>query len=298
MKIDLDAIRANHPIASVVGSAVILKRSGNELAGLCPFHQEKGPSFYVYANGQRFHCFGCGAGGDVIDFVRALHGVSLPEAADMITGGNLPIMTGLPTTRVREGPDSDRDTTSEARAIWEGGVAVAGTPAEAYLRRRGITLDLPSCLRFSRIRYGSRGVLHPALICAIREPGGDLVGIQRTYLTEDGGKAAFEKVKLSLGRVRGGAIHLGPASDTMIVTEGLEDGLTLMQALTQSVWVAARLCCRRWCSLTPCARSSSARMVMCLARWRRGRRRLHSLLPVGRSGSCVRRRRTRISMPS
>lgn len=239
MKIDLDAIRADHPIASVAGSAVVLKRSGDELAGLCPFHQEKGPSFYVYANGRRFHCFGCGAGGDVIDFVRALHGVSLREAADMITGGNLPVMTGPPMARVRDESGSDRDTTAEARDIWAGGIAVAGTPAEAYLRRRGITMDLPSCLRFSRIRYGSRGVLHPALICAITGPSGDLVGIQRTYLTDDGGKAAFEKVKLSLGRVRGGAIHLGPPSDTLIVTEGLEDGLTLMQALTRSVWVAA-----------------------------------------------------------
>ena len=239
MKIDLDAIRANRPIPSVVASAVVLKRSGNELAGLCPLHQEKGPSFYVYANGERFHCFGCGAGGDVLDLVMAMHLVGLREAADMITSGNLPVMSGLPAVRLRQDADSERDTIGEARSIWEGGIAVSDTPAEAYLRRRGIMMDLPSCLRFSRIRYGSRGVLHPTLICAITGPGGDLVGIQRTYLTEDGGKAAFEKVKLSLGRVRGGAIHLGPASETMIVTEGLEDGLTLMQALNRSVWIAA-----------------------------------------------------------
>lgn len=239
MKIDLDAIRANHPIASVVGSAVILKQAGNELAGLCPLHKEKGPSFYVYANGQRYHCFGCGAGGDVLDLVMAMHRVGLREAADMITGGNLPVLAGPPAVRIRQETDSDRDTIGEARSIWEGGIAVGDTPAEAYLRRRGIMMDLPSCLRFSRIRYGSRGVLHPALICAITGPGGDITGIQRTYLTEGGGKGRFKKVKLSLGRVRGGAIHLGPASDTMIVTEGLEDGLTLMQALTRSVWVAA-----------------------------------------------------------
>ncbi len=239
MKIDLDAIRANHPIPSVVGSSVILKRSGTELSGLCPLHQEKGPSFYVFANGERYHCFGCGAGGDVLDLVMALHRVSLREAADMITGGNLPVMTGPPTVRVRQKADAERDTTAEARGIWHSSTATAGTPAEAYLRRRGIMIDLPSCLRFSCIRYGLRGVLHPALICAITGPGGDLVGIQRTYLTEDGSKAGFNKVKLSLGRVRGGAIHLGPASDSMIVTEGLEDGLTLMQALSRSVWVAA-----------------------------------------------------------
>jgi DNA primase len=239
MKIDLDALRAAHPVASVAASVVNLKRSGNELVGLCPFHGEKSPSFYIFAGGQRFHCFGCGASGDVLDFVMAFHGVRLREAAEMITGGNLPVAPASPTPRVRPEAEDDRDTTAEARTIWDAAIALAGTPAEAYLRRRGITMNLPACLRFSRIRYGSRGPLHPALICAITGKAGDLVGIQRTYLTEDGSKAAFEKVKLSLGRIRGGAIHLGPAAASMLVTEGLEDGLTLAQALGRSVWVAA-----------------------------------------------------------
>lgn len=239
MKIDLDALRAAHPVASVAGSVVNLKKSGNELVGLCPFHGEKRASFYIFAGGLRFHCFGCGASGDVIDFVMKLHDVRLREAAEMITGGNLPMTSAPPVPRDRNPKDGDRDTMAEARAIWAAAIAITGTPAEAYLRRRGITMELPPCLRFSRICYGSRGPLHPALICAIEGKAGDLIGIQRTYLTDGGSKAAFEKVKLSLGHIRGGAIHIGPASASMLVTEGLEDGLTLAQALGRSVWVAA-----------------------------------------------------------
>ena len=65
-------------------------------------------------------------------------------------------------------------------------------------------------------------------------------GIQRTFLNEAGtGKAAVPKPKLSLGRVRGGAIQLAPAAAELIVCEGLEDGLTLQQECSRAVWVAA-----------------------------------------------------------
>ncbi|AYJ86892.1 virulence-associated protein E [Sphingomonas paeninsulae] len=238
MRIDLDTIRAAHSLTSVAGAVVKLKRAGNEMAGCCPFHADKSPSFTIYSGGQRGHCFGCGWTGDVLDFVMKLHGVSLPEAADMLTGGNLPVVQVAPIVRNRPQKD-ERDTTAEALAIWNEAVPITGTPAEVYLRRRSITVALPPCLRFACIRYGWGSILHPALIAAITSPAGDLIGIQRTYLTEDGGKAPFDKVKLSLGRVRGGAIQLGAATASMLVTEGLEDGLTLFQVLGRSVWVSA-----------------------------------------------------------
>jgi DNA primase len=237
-RLDLNAIRADHPLTSVASAVVNLKRVGNEMAGCCPFHEDRSPSFTIFGGGERGHCFGCGWSGDVLDFVMTLHGVSLREAAEMLTGGNLPLVQ-VDRPASRRAAEPERDTTSEARALWDAAIAIEGTPAETYLRRRAIKMTLPHTLRFSRIRYGSRGALHPALIAAITSPGGDLIGVQRTYLTEDGSKAGFEKVKLSLGRVRGGAIQLGGVSASMIVTEGLEDGLTLLQALGRSVWVAA-----------------------------------------------------------
>ena len=68
-------------IVELVGGYVQLKRKGRLYGGLCPFHSEKTPSFYVYPDTQSFYCFGCGATGDVIDFVARLFGLSSYEAA-------------------------------------------------------------------------------------------------------------------------------------------------------------------------------------------------------------------------
>ena len=59
-------------IEQLIGGYVQLKRRGRNLTGLCPFHSEKTPSFTVYPESQSFYCFGCGAGGDAISFVRRM----------------------------------------------------------------------------------------------------------------------------------------------------------------------------------------------------------------------------------
>jgi DNA primase len=234
--INFEAIRADNPVSSIAGKTVKLIRAGKEWRGCCPFHPDRSPSFTIFKDDRRFHCFGCGAAGDVLDFVEMLHKVGTREAAEMLGASSLPtVESRSPPARV----EPERDTTGEALAIWDSATPIAETPAEAYLRRRGITMPLPPSLRFSRLRYGFRGALHPTLIAAICNPAGAVIGIQRTYLTEEGGKAAFEKVKLSLGRVRGGSIQLAPASASLVVTEGLEDGLTLAQEIDRPVWIAA-----------------------------------------------------------
>ena len=67
-------------IEQIVSSYVPLKKHGRYLSGLCPFHSEKTPSFYVYPQTQSFYCFGCGAGGDVITFVRQIENLEYMEA--------------------------------------------------------------------------------------------------------------------------------------------------------------------------------------------------------------------------
>ena len=71
-------------IVDVVSEAVILKRSGRNYFGLCPFHSEKTPSFSVNPDKQIFHCFGCSAGGNVLSFIMKYHGISFPEAVRML----------------------------------------------------------------------------------------------------------------------------------------------------------------------------------------------------------------------
>ena len=71
-------------IESVISSSITLKRRGKTLVGLCPFHNEKTPSFTVYPESNSFYCFGCGAGGDVITFVRRMENLDYIEAVKSV----------------------------------------------------------------------------------------------------------------------------------------------------------------------------------------------------------------------
>ncbi|WP_394648184.1 CHC2 zinc finger domain-containing protein [uncultured Sphingomonas sp.] len=241
-------IRSSFSVSSVARSAgVKLHRAGREWKGLCPFHGEKSPSFTIYADDRRFCCFGCGAEGDVLDFVTKAYGVGLVDAIDMLDAGALRELKGQLAP-----PAPRKDLRGVANRIVQQSSPIEGTPAETYLRRRGITMALPHTLRFARLappkQPDDNGVLVangpgllPCLVAIVSDPDGELVGIQRTYLTEDGQKAATtdRKVKYSLGNVAGGAIQLGPPAANIVVTEGLEDGLSLAQVVGQTVWVAA-----------------------------------------------------------
>jgi DNA primase len=76
----IEEIRAGNDLLDVLSPHVALKRIGNNYKGLCPFHKEKTPSFHVYADDQRYHCFGCGAGGNVFGFVMQMENLVFPEA--------------------------------------------------------------------------------------------------------------------------------------------------------------------------------------------------------------------------
>lgn len=246
-------IRDRFPVSAVAARmGVKLHRAGNEMKACCPFHADRTPSFTIYADDRRAHCFGCGWSGDVLDLVQHGYRLKLLGAIDALDGGAL---RELEQQRAPAKPKAD--LRSVAQRIVNESMAIEGTPAEAYLRSRGITMPLPHTLRFARIappQIEGNGLLAangpaplPALIAIVTDPAGALVGLQRTYLTKDGRKAATiptatdrkPKVKYSLGTVAGGAIQLGPHADSMIVVEGLEDGLTLSQALRRPVWVAA-----------------------------------------------------------
>src|SRR6185437_16519035 len=69
-------------ITEVVGEHVVLRKSGANYTGLCPFHQERSPSFSVSENKGLYHCYGCKKGGDLINFVMEIHGLSFPEAVE------------------------------------------------------------------------------------------------------------------------------------------------------------------------------------------------------------------------
>lgn len=249
----LDRIRSGFSLSAVADRAgVKLHRAGNEWKACCPFHADRTPSFTIYSGDRRFMCFGCGAEGDVLDFMQRAYRVGLIEAARMLDSGALgTIEAPAATERPR------RDLARLVARIWGDAAPITGTPAARYLRSRGIDIDLPECLRFARLApptIEGNGLLAangpdplPVMLALVTGPDGGHPALQRTYLTEDGRKAAViateqdrkPKVKYSLGNVRGGAIRLGPAAGSIVVTEGFEDGATIAQALGRSVWVAA-----------------------------------------------------------
>ncbi len=80
----IDEILMRNDIESLIGSYVSLKRAGSNLKGLCPFHSEKTPSFTVYPAESSFYCFGCGAGGDAITFIRQIEHLDYPDAVEFL----------------------------------------------------------------------------------------------------------------------------------------------------------------------------------------------------------------------
>src|SRR5437588_10398569 len=107
----LDELRARVPLGSLVGRRVKLIRRGREYVGLCPFHSEKTPSFYVVEDKGFFHCFGCGAHGNAIDFVTRADNLSYAEAVEKLASE-----AGPPGGKAPEASRASGDTWPAAAA--------------------------------------------------------------------------------------------------------------------------------------------------------------------------------------
>ena len=141
----LEEVRTRADIVEVIGAHVRLKRAGRNFVGLCPFHNEKTPSFSVNAERGFFHCFGCGAGGTVFNFVMRTEGLSFPEAIESLArryGVTLPERGG------EAGPGAgERDAALRANQIaadffvhvlWK---TPDGAAAREYLSARGVAAE-------------------------------------------------------------------------------------------------------------------------------------------------------------
>lgn len=133
-----------------------------------------------------------------------------------------------------------KERIAKAKAIWGEGGEIAGTLAETYLRLRGINLSPPATLRFHPSLWNhSTQEKYPALLACVQSPDGNLCGVQAVYLDANGKKITGDGVlaKISYGSLAGGAVRLGALRDPLIVCEGIEDGLSLLEAQPDScVW--------------------------------------------------------------
>ncbi|HVA93282.1 MAG TPA: DNA primase [Candidatus Dormibacteraeota bacterium] len=148
-----DRVKQQADIVRVVGEYVRLKKSGQNFTGLCPFHSEKTPSFAVHPVKQIYHCFGCGAGGDVFKFVMEMDKLTFPDAVRAVAE-----KCGIAIPRARERTPEERQQNQQRTSLVEMHREAAaffaqqlnGTPegraAKAYLLDRG--LDSEAMTRF------------------------------------------------------------------------------------------------------------------------------------------------------
>jgi DNA primase len=144
----IEQIAAGNDIVEVIGSYFPLKRAGANFRALCPFHQEKTPSFMVSPSRQTFHCFGCGAGGSVFRFVMDYEHVDFPAAVRKLAA-----RAGITIVEKRGAADEDRQYETRRKLLKLHAEAAEwfhenltkreiGEPARKYLKQRGITGEI------------------------------------------------------------------------------------------------------------------------------------------------------------
>ncbi|MBQ8182606.1 MAG: DNA primase [Clostridia bacterium] len=140
----IDRLRDSNDIESVIAGYVDLRRRGKTLTGLCPFHNEKTPSFTVYPDTSSYYCFGCGAGGDVINFVRHIENLDYIEAVKLLADR---AGIKMPDDKVDDSASNLRRriysaNREAARFFHETLFTEAGKGQLDYLRRRNISMKM------------------------------------------------------------------------------------------------------------------------------------------------------------
>ena len=153
----LDEIKSKNDIVDIISQYVVLKRSGRNFFGLCPFHKEKSPSFSVSPDKQIFHCFGCGVGGNVFHFVSKIENINFKESVEMLAN-----RAGVELSTL-ENPEDDRIAKLKSR-IYELNSETAefyhqnlykptAKPAQEYVKKRHLD---NKTLKAFKIGYSGR----------------------------------------------------------------------------------------------------------------------------------------------
>ncbi|WP_294192776.1 CHC2 zinc finger domain-containing protein [uncultured Sphingomonas sp.] len=240
----VDEAKDKHNISDVVARRAKVTKAGREKVSLCLFHQERTPSLRLNDAKGTYHCFGCGASGDIVSLVMHAERLDFRRAVEWLAGANLPWVDPAERVKAAQEEEAERQAAMQrAQAVWYSAALCDETPAEIYARSRGITMPLPPSFRFGMIAAERNGPAVPALLAAVAIEGEPYpVGLQRIFLQPDGsGKADMKSPKMSLGRIKGGAVRVTCRSKEtpheVIVTEGPEDALSLAQELPgREVW--------------------------------------------------------------
>ena len=149
----VEEIKSRCNIVDVVSSLVNLKRTGTNYKGICPFHNEKTPSFVVSEAKQIFTCFGCGASGDAIEFIMKYYNLTFPEAVERLA---LQYGIDLPSSYADQNKDKEGyyDVNRQAARFFYNAFTQRANPGFSYMKRRGIE---PKVLQAFGIGYADEG---------------------------------------------------------------------------------------------------------------------------------------------
>lgn len=251
----IDEIKRRTSLVELIGRDLDLKPAGREMKALCPFHKERHGSFYVIEAKGFWHCFGCGKSGDAVKWVLATTDAKdFPEAVEYLAARCGLSQTG-PALMAREIVQRPGDEAlaenrvrkvEGAREIWaRHQLATDWTLAGRYLRNvRRIRLAIPPTIGFIpdlAHPFLKRGIGFPAMVAPIQSVDRKIVGVHCTYLAPDGGGKMRPppgyadpdewKAKIMRGSCWQGAIRLTPIEDLMVLAEGIETALAVLQSL-------------------------------------------------------------------
>jgi putative DNA primase/helicase len=223
--------------AESIARALGGRRAGATWMARCPAHEDRAPSLSISSGRDGKVLVRCHAGCDQHDVIAILRGRGLWET----TGRALGRFARKRQDRVPDEPDADALKRSEAAfALWQESRPVGGTPVATYLRSRGLDLPASPTLRFhAGLKHPSGGVW-PAMVGLVtRGSTGSPIAIHRSFLARNGdGKAPVDPAKMMLGPCRGGVVRLAEAGDVLMIGEGIETCLAVMQATGNPAWAA------------------------------------------------------------
>lgn len=238
-KYNFAAIKKHTTLSAVIGKVVKLKKKGNHEEGLCPFHNEKTPSFAVYEDG--YYCFGCHARGDAIDFIVQYDGCSYEDAVERLGAGEYKLtQKDREEVSQREKERERQKLAATATAIKRWEAAPPADPDNGYLARKMVQ---PHMARLDG----------KALLIPVYDRDGELQNVQTIsadgsklfqwgiHLKNDDGSYQLDehghKIRGAGAPAKGGRLNFGICIGRTIVCEGFATGASIYEAVPDRVAV-------------------------------------------------------------